>query len=137
MSKTTAGRRPAIQMIDTEADALTQLAIGAEDRFPEVSELLLDEIGRANIVKAERIGPDVVTMMATVEFVDEESGAVRSVQLVYPADADISAGRVSILTLIGAALIGLREGQVINWPDRSGKHRKLRIASVKRAETAA
>lgn len=137
MSNTSAGRRPAIQMIDTEADALTQLAISAEDRFPEVSEMLLDEIGRANIVKAGRIGPDVVTMMSNVEFVDEESGAARAVQLVYPADADISAGRISILTLIGTALIGLREGQVINWPDRSGKHRKLRIRAVKRIESAA
>jgi regulator of nucleoside diphosphate kinase len=133
MTNTQAGRRPAIQMIDTEADQLTELAIGAEDRFPEVSELLLDEIGRANILKAGRVGPDVVTMMSTVEFVDEETGAERSVQLVFPGDADISAGRISILTLIGAGLIGLREGQTINWPDRSGKRRKLRIQSVKRA----
>jgi len=120
-------------MIDAEADRLTNLAIGAEDRFPEVSELLLGEISRAAIHKAERIAPDVVTMMSTVEFVDEETGAERSVQLVYPGDADIAAGRISILTLMGAGLIGLREGQVISWPDRNGKAHRLRIRSVRRA----
>ncbi|MCW2410504.1 MULTISPECIES: nucleoside diphosphate kinase regulator [unclassified Sphingobium] len=130
MTSTQAGRRPAIHMIDTEADRLTELALGAEDRFPEVSALLLDEVGRATVKTASQIGPDVVRMQSTVAFIDEESGAERSVQLVYPGEADINAGRVSILTLIGAALIGLRQGQSINWPDRSGKRRRLRIQSV-------
>ena len=133
MSTQQVARRPAIHMIDTEADRLTDLALGAEDRFPQVSALLLDEIGRATVKKASQIGSDVVTMQSTVEFIDEESGAERSVQLVYPGEADINAGRVSVLTLIGAALIGLREGQAINWPDRSGKRRRLRIQSVRHA----
>lgn len=118
-------------MIDTEADRLTDLALGAESRFPEVSALLLGEISRAAVHKAERIAPGVVTMMSTVDFIDEESGAERSVQLVYPGDADIAAGRISILTLMGAGLIGLREGQTISWPDRSGRSRRLRIQAVR------
>ena len=69
-------------------------------------------------------------MNATVEFVDEASGADRTVELVYPKEADISAGRISILTPIGAGLIGLRAGQSIHWPDRDGKERWLRIISV-------
>lgn len=130
MTKTVAARRPPIKMIDTEADRLTSLAIGVEDRFPQVSALLLDEISRAVVQPAKRIGSDVVTMMSTVKFVDEASGAARSVQLVYPGDADIAAGKISILTPIGAGLIGLRTGQSIDWPDRNGKAHKLRIEAV-------
>lgn len=57
----------------------------------------------------------------------QASGADRTVELVYPRDADISAGRVSILTPVGAGVIGLRTGQSILWPDRDGRHRKLTI----------
>lgn len=130
MTRSKSGRRPPVHMIDSEADALTSLALGIEDRLPEVSTLLLDEISRANIHTAERMPADVVTMRSTVSFTDEASGAERSVQLVYPKDADISAGKISILTLIGAGLIGLREAQSIVWPDRSGHERVLRITRV-------
>jgi len=117
-------------MIDTEADALANLALGAEAQMPKVSQQLLDEIARANIQRADRIAPDVVTMHSTVEFIDEASGTDRTIELVYPRDADISAGRVSILTPVGAGLIGLRTGQSILWPDRDGRERKLTIVKV-------
>ena len=130
MTRRTAPKRPPINMIDTEADTLADLAIGAEDRLPQVSELLLEEIARAKVQSAARIPRDVVTMNAQVEFVDEASGATRLVQLVYPRHADIAANRVSILTPIGAGLIGLREGQSIVWPDREGNERKLTIVNV-------
>lgn len=137
MSSTKAAKRPPIHMIDTEADTLTSLAIGVEERLPQVSELLLGEIARATIHPAARIPADVVTMHATVEFIDEASGATRTVQLVYPKHADIAAGRVSILTPVGAGLIGLREGQSILWPDRDGHRRTLTIVKVTQAEAEA
>lgn len=129
--------RPPIRMIDTEADALTTLAIGAEERSPQVSAMLLDEIARADVQPADLVGPDVVTMHSSVEFVDEASGTMRAVQLVFPKEADISAGRVSIMTPVGAGLIGLREGQSILWPDRDGHERRLRIVKVSRVPAAA
>lgn len=130
MTRKTAPKRPPIHMIDTEADILTDLAIGAQERLPQVSELLFEEIARAKVHSAGRISMDVVTMNAQVEFVDEASGATRIVQLVYPRHADIAANRISILTPIGAGLIGLREGQSILWPDRVGHERKLTIVKV-------
>ena len=131
MTRRTAPKRPPINMIDTEADTLADLAIGAEDRLPQVSELLLEEIARAKVQSAARIPRDVVTMNAQVEFVDEASGATRVVRLVYPRHADITANRISILTPVGAGLIGLREGQSIVWPDREGKERRLTIVNVR------
>jgi len=129
--------RPPIHMIDTEADALTALAIGAEERLPQVSAMLLEEIARADIHPAGEIPADVVTMHASVEFADEASGTTRTVQLVFPKEADISAGRVSIMTPVGAGLIGLREGQSILWPDRDGHERRLRIVKVRQRPAGA
>ena len=128
-----ARRRPPIQMIDTEADALADLAVGAAERLPQASALLLAETERASLHKAGRIPGDIVTMNATVRFTDDATGLSRTVTLVYPGEADIDQGRISILTPIGAGLIGLREGQSILWPDRDGQERELRIVEVSRA----
>ena len=110
--------RPHIHMIDSEADTLTELT-------------LLKQIDRATICRRSDIPSDVVTMGSDVTFVDAKSGAERTVRLVYPGDADISTGRISILTPIGAGLIGLSVGQSINWPDRSGDDHMLTIVAVR------
>ena len=124
MSATRAARtRPQIHMIDTEAERLSELAVNIETAMPQVSDLLLRETTRAKIHRAASIPSGVVTMGAQVEFRDEASGVTRSVTLAWPQDADIAAGRISILTPIGAGLIGLREGQQILWPDRDGRGR--------------
>ncbi|BAV65571.1 nucleoside diphosphate kinase regulator [Sphingobium cloacae] len=130
MTRMPNGTRPPVHLIDSEAESLTNLALGVADTAPQVSELLLDEIARAQTHRAERMPPDIVTMHSSIEYIDEASGVERTVQIVYPAQADIAAGRISILTPIAAGLIGLREGQVINWPDREGRRRKLRIVKV-------
>lgn len=133
MTTPRAAKSPPIHMIDREADRLTQLALSREDAMPQVCGLLLREINRATIRTAARFPSDIVTMQSRVAFVDSGTGAERTVELVYPGDADISAGRISILTPIGAGLIGLREGQSILWPDREGHERNLTIVKVEQA----
>jgi regulator of nucleoside diphosphate kinase len=122
--------RPPIHLIDSEAERLGNLALAAEARLPEVAVLLLREIERAAVHGVENFPQGVVRMGARVDFIDEGSGAHRTVELVYPPDADIAAGKLSILSLVGAGLIGLAEGQTIRWPDRSGAERVLRIEKV-------
>lgn len=128
-----ASDRPAIHLLAPEADRLYDLATKAMQRQPDVAKMLLAEIDRAEIHDAGTLPDGVISMLSTVEFVDESNGTSRTVQLVYPADADIAAGRVSILTPIGAGLIGLSEGQSILWPDREGRERRLRIVRVRPA----
>jgi len=125
--------RPPIQMSESDADRLSELAATVEARLPEVAGMLLDEIERAQIVAAAAMPQDVIRMHSTVAFADDGSGRQRTIQLVYPAEADIDQGRVSILTPVGAGLIGLRTGQSISWPDRNGHVRLLRIVSVTQA----
>jgi regulator of nucleoside diphosphate kinase len=122
--------RPPIVLTEAEAEALSALALAAERNSPLVSEMLLDEIERAQCCAPGELPDDAVTMGSDVTFVDEASGATHVIRLVYPGDADSEAGRISILTPLGAGLIGLRTGQAISWPNRTGQHRPLRIVSV-------
>src|SRR5690349_2829737 len=88
------------------------------------------ELDRPIVVAADRLPADVVTMHSRVSFEDVLTGAVREVALVYPWSADPSAGRLSVLAPIGAALLGLRIGDTIEWPLPGGRTAKIRILSV-------
>jgi regulator of nucleoside diphosphate kinase len=68
-------------------------------------------------------------MGSTVEF-RSDTGQQRRVTLVYPGEADFAQGRISILTPIGAALIGLSPGQSIAWTSRDGRQHRLTVLSV-------
>ena len=127
-------KRPPITIIDSEADVLSDLALKTQARAPEVSNLLLQELERAKPCSREKMPPGVVTMMSQVEFIDEGTGAHHQIQLVFPRDADAETRRISILTPIGAGLIGLRTGQVISWPNRTGEFRRLKVVRVTRPE---
>jgi regulator of nucleoside diphosphate kinase len=121
---------PAIHVIDREYDLIAELAMRIESSQPDLARRLMAELERAEVHAAGDLPPGVVTLDSRVEFVDEGSGSRRSVQLVMPADADIAEGKVSILTPVGAGLIGMSEGGSILWPDREGHARTLRIVSV-------
>lgn len=124
--------RPPVVLSETDAERLAALALQMEPRAPEVTGLLLEELDRAIVRPDLLIADGVVGMGSRVEFVDEAHGEPRTIQLVYPGEADIAAGRISILTHVGAGLIGLAEGQSILWPDREGHERPLRIVRVER-----
>ncbi len=122
--------RPPITLSESDADAIAGLAVGIEERMPELAGLLQDEVDRADIVPAGSVPPHIVQMGSFVEFADDSTGRTRTVQLVFPAEADIAAGKISILTPIGAGLIGLHEGHSIIWPDRDGDSHVLRVVKV-------
>ncbi len=130
MSKSIAGKKPEIYLVDSEADALSELAMAAEARSPKVTAKLFEEIERAIIHRRDTLPAYVVTMGSRVEFVDEGSGASRSVELVWPRQANLEENRLSVMSLVGAGLIGMQEGTSIEWPDRTGHLRRLRIAKV-------
>lgn len=129
--------RPHIIISRTDAERLGALAEQMERSSPLASQLLLDEIDRAEIRDDHAVPDDVVGMHAFVEFNDEAHGKPRMIQLVYPAEADIAQGRVSVLTPVGAGLIGLSAGQTIMWPDRDGHERPIEILSVTRKQALA
>lgn len=119
------------KIIVTEADyrRLTDLAMAVQNRMPEVADELLSEMDRAEIAAADRVPGNVVRMGSTVRF-RADDGQERSVTLVFPGEADIEQGKISILTPVGAALIGLSEGQSIMWAKRDGERHRLTVLSV-------
>jgi regulator of nucleoside diphosphate kinase len=70
-------------------------------------------------------------MGSRVRFRDDVTGQERTLTLAYPEDADISSGRISVLTPVGAALIGLSVGQSIEWETASGGLRSLTVLEVR------
>lgn len=122
--------KPPITLTDSEADALADLAHASLARSSLAAGLLLEEIDRADTTTLADLPADVVTMQSHVEFIDETSGETHSVQLVYPREADMEQHRLSVLTPIGAGLIGMRCGDSIQWPNRLGAYRRLRIVRV-------
>ena len=124
---------PPIVLAEAEADILADLAIAARERSPLAAGLLLQEIERASTAGTGKVPRDVVRMMSRVDFVDEDSAERHSVELVYPKDADTDLHRISVLTPIGAALIGMRCGEAIEWVDLRGARRRLRIVGVAQA----
>jgi regulator of nucleoside diphosphate kinase len=72
-------------------------------------------------------------MGSTVEF-RPDGGQPRRVTLVFPGDADISEGKISILTPVGTALIGLAPGQSIAWTARDGRRHRLTVLKVEQPE---
>ncbi|MCW8087855.1 nucleoside diphosphate kinase regulator [Sabulicella glaciei] len=122
--------QPPITLSTADEERLFTLATATARRNPEVAAHLLREIDRARIVPPGRMPPDVVAMHSHVEFRDGGTGTVSRVQLVYPHEADIEAGRVSVLTLVGAGLIGMTAGRSISWPTLQGKERELTVLRV-------
>jgi regulator of nucleoside diphosphate kinase len=95
-----------------------------------VASLLRRELDRAEIVESTEVPGDVVTMNSRVVLEDPETGERHHITLVYPSAADFDAERLSILAPVGAALLGLRPGQTIDWPLPNGRVRRIRVISV-------
>lgn len=90
---------------------------------------LLSELERARVVDDDALPADTVRMGSTVRY-RTNGGAEREVVLVYPKDADIGAGRISVLTPVGTALLGLRPQQSITWATRDGRKQVLTVLTV-------
>lgn len=123
-------RRPAILLSESDHGILVGLAMSGARRNPDAARLLMEEADRADLVPALRLPRNVVALGSHVVFTDGAHDVTRSVQVVLPSEADIGQGRISILSLVGAGLIGLKAGQSIDWPMQDGKLRRLSVLEV-------
>jgi regulator of nucleoside diphosphate kinase len=122
--------KPPIHISETDYALIASQAMRLEATAPQVAEMLLEEIDRAQVHSRDELPRDVVTLGSVVTFVDESTGVRRRVQIVLPADADIERGSLSVGSQVGAGLIGLKAGQSIDWPCPDGRPRTLRIVDV-------
>jgi regulator of nucleoside diphosphate kinase len=80
-----------------------------------------EEINNAHVVDTDKIPRDVITMNSRVVLHLNDEDKDIEASLVYPEDADWSAGKLSILSPIGTAILGYREGDSVEWEVPSGK----------------
>jgi len=118
--------RPSLYLTQDDLERLSELLDAQGGRFAKLE----GELARAIIVPRGEIPRDVVTMNSRVVFENETTGERREVALVYPREADINAGRISVLVPVGTALLGLRVGQSIDWELPSGEKHRYRVIDV-------
>ena len=100
---------------------------GSQDRGDLID--LLRELERAEVVSEDQLPHDVITMNSRVRLLELDTGVAREYTLVYPQDADASAGKVSVVAPLGAAMIGYREGDELEW-DLPGGRKRFRVEAV-------
>jgi regulator of nucleoside diphosphate kinase len=122
--------KPAVALDAADYDRLLGLAMRGLERSPDVAAVLLEELVRAEVLPSHAVPPNLVTIGSFVTFRYNDTGWSQKIQLVLPEDADISQGRVSVFTPVGAALIGLSEGQQMSWKTRLGETRSLTVLKV-------
>lgn len=91
---------------------------------------LMDELGRADVVDPEEVAPNVVTMNSTVRFAVDQPPREFCMTLSYPKDVVFGSDRLSVLSPIGCALIGLSEGDTIEWARPGGELFKLTVLEL-------
>lgn len=123
--------KPPIHISETDYALIASHAMRLEATAPKVARMLLDEIDRAEVHSRDELPQDVATLGSAVTFVDESTGVQRRVQIVLPADANMERDALSITSQVGAGLIGLRAGQLIDWPYPDGRPRTLKIVDVR------
>lgn len=123
-----AKQQPPIVVTQEDHEQLIELALKALGQAPGAA-TLLEEMERAKVVEAASLPQGVLAMNGVAEF--EYDGQVyRDFHLVYPQGADFVNGRISVLTPVGAALIGLSEGQSMWWPGQQGRVHRLTLNRV-------
>lgn len=118
---------PQIYLTDQDFQRLQILISEAEGA---VAEALDEELARANVVAQKDIPRDIVTMNSKIEYVDVKTGDKNIVSLVYPQDANFDEGKISVLAPIGAALLGLKAGESIDWKLPNGQVKKVKVEQI-------
>ena len=100
-----------------------------EYRKSEYLERLQLELDRAEVVSPQDVPSDVITMNSRVCLEDLDTEEEEIYTLVFPADADLTQGRISILAPVGMAMLGYEVGDSFEWEVPAGK-RRLRVKRI-------
>ena len=121
-----------IQITEFDLQRLNMLLRKAQHTDYRGSEYLAElqaELDRAQIVPSQAVSQEVVTMNSIVVLLDPLTRKEETYTLVFPEDADIGQGKISILAPIGTAMLGYRVGQVFQWKVPAGE-RTLRVKEI-------
>jgi len=120
---------PTVYVTEADHEILSNLAEAVADRAAG-SRVLASEMARAMIVEPGQAPHPFAGIGSTLEYQDLTSGQTRRVRLSLPRDASIDEGRISVLTPVGAALIGMTAGENFHWTDHDARPRGVRVLSI-------
>jgi len=124
--------QPSIYITKTDEKKLKGLiweSQNSEYRGSDYLKMLAGEVEKAQVVEPHKIPSDVITMNSTAHLIDQESDDEMIYTLVFPEEADVSQGKISVLAPIGTAMLGYRVGDIFEWDTPGGK-RKIRVVKV-------
>lgn len=119
---------PPIVLAQSQRHSLLALAVDHLIRLPREAGALLQEVCRAEVRPDDEVTEHAARLGARVTFTVD--GVSQTVLLVAHDDASSDPSHLSVLTNLGAGLLGLSPGQAIDWPDRVGGRRRLTVLSV-------
>ncbi|BAZ92521.1 nucleoside diphosphate kinase regulator [Thiohalobacter sp. COW1] len=122
--------KPNLVISSLDVERLEKLLDSISDKTFPGRDALEAELARAEVVEPTDVPPTVVTMNSTVRFEVESSAETFQLTLVYPKDVDTSGQTISILAPVGSALLGLSQGDEIEWPKPGGGTLRVRIKEV-------
>lgn len=130
MKEYTGNRQIFITDFDMERlEGLIDKASTKPSRDGRYLEELAAELLKAEVVEPENIPPDVVTMNSRVCLQDTDSGEELVYTLVFPVEANLESGKISILAPVGTAMLGYHVGDIISWHVPSGI-RNLKVVDI-------
>ena len=124
--------QPTIFVTTKDAEKLRRLireASHSDYRGSDYLKMLSDELERASVVPPDEIPSDVITLNSTARLVDQKTKEEMLYTLVFPEDADVSHGKISVLAPIGTAMLGYKVGDTFEWNTPGGK-RRIRVNEI-------
>ena len=91
---------------------------------------ITEVIDNADLVRSQEVPANVVTMYSKVLVADVHSGEQRTLTLCYPADTDPAAGFISVLSPVGASLLGLPVGAIASWTAPDGTRVAAQVQDI-------
>ncbi len=122
--------QPEIVISELDLKRIEQILTTLSDGELEKVATLEDELERADVVEPVAIPGNVVTMNSTVKFSVSSSQQTFCLTLVYPKDMTNDGKTISILAPAGSAMLGLLEGDEIEWPTPDGKPMKVKVEEI-------
>ena len=104
-------------------------ALAGQHRDAASLKELARELAIAETVDSKAVPADVVTMNSRVVVKDVASGETSEYTLVFPEQADVAQGRLSVVSPIGTAILGYAKGDAITWQTPGGP-RQIRIVDI-------
>lgn len=121
--------KPAIIISQQDLQRLETM-LEHQSKLTPTMQHLEDELARADVFAPQEIPENVVTMNARVKITIAPANEPTEITLVYPHDFRGDKGQVNVLAPVGAAILGLSEGQEIEWPQPDGHLMKVKIEKV-------